>query len=81
MKTVIEMAREAGVRIYNEHTGRNTEKTFIAAFDILERFAELVRADEREVCAMRAWSSVLAMTDAETADRVLAAIRARGENT
>ena len=32
---------------------------------------------EREACAMRAWSSVLAMTDAETADRVLAAIRAR----
>ena len=48
MKTVIEMAREAGFRIYNEHTGRNTEKTFIAAFDMIERFAELVRADERE---------------------------------
>ena len=39
MKTVIEMAREAGI-IHPEMV----DKT-------LERFAELVRADEREACA------------------------------
>jgi len=39
MKTVIEMAREAGIHVYSEF-----EVTF-------ERFAELVRADEREACA------------------------------
>ena len=39
MKTVIEMAREAGIHVYPE---------FEEAF---ERFAELVRADEREACA------------------------------
>ena len=40
MKTVIEMAREAG---WDDHH---------AKFDTrLERFAELVRADEREACA------------------------------
>jgi hypothetical protein len=40
MKTVIEMAREAGIHVYPE---------FEEAF---ERFAELVRADERAACAM-----------------------------
>ena len=41
MKTVIEMAREAGIRdcICNGTKG------------CLDRFAELVRADEREACA------------------------------
>ena len=45
MKTVIEMARE----VYGEHTfwtGPQLER--------LERFAELVRADEREACAKAA---------------------------
>ena len=36
---IIEMAREAGIHVYPEF-----EKAF-------ERFAELVRADEREECA------------------------------
>ena len=39
MKTVIEMAREAGIHVYSE---------FEVAF---ERFAELVHSDEREACA------------------------------
>ncbi len=72
MKTVIEMART----VYGENT-----KWSDSQLERLEKFSELVRADviadEREVCAMRAWSSVLAMTDAETADKVLAVIRAR----
>ena len=47
MKTVIEMAREAGAKANaNEPYRLNREtKTW------LERFAELVRADEREACA------------------------------
>jgi len=40
MKTVIEMAREAGIHVYPE---------FEEAF---ERFAELVRAQENEACAL-----------------------------
>ena len=40
MKTVIEMAREAGVW-----------GAFMGEPEDLERFAELVRADEREACA------------------------------
>jgi len=40
MKTVIEMAREAGFLMENS-----------AAIQAAERFAELVRADEREACA------------------------------
>ena len=40
MKTVIEMAREAGFWMENS-----------AAIQAAERFAELVRADEREACA------------------------------
>ena len=63
MKTVIELTREAG--------------GFDATPKFLERFAELVRADEREACSMLAWSAVLSMTDSDTADKVLAAIRAR----
>jgi len=41
MKTVVEMAREAGLR----------DCTCDGTKGCLERFAELVRADEREACA------------------------------
>ena len=41
MKTVIEMAREAGIR----------DCTCDGTRGCLDRFAELVRADEREACA------------------------------
>ena len=41
MKTIIEMAREAGIR----------DCTCDGTRGCLERFAELVRADEREACA------------------------------
>ena len=45
MKTVIEMARKTRLDVYA--FGTNHEK-FVT---VLERFAELVRADEREACA------------------------------
>ena len=47
MKTVIEMARIAGVR----DDGHRFE---FSEYKYLERFAELVRADEREACAQTA---------------------------
>ena len=47
MKTLIEMAREAGIDEWWA-SGSEWRETFDAH---LERFAELVRADEREACA------------------------------
>ena len=73
MKTVIEMAREAGaIPIHKDY-----KQQALVGNENIERFAELVRADEREACAMLAWSAVLAMTDADTADKMLSAIRVR----
>lgn len=45
MKTIIEMAREAKVSIrgHYDEMGSTPQE--------LERFADLIRADEREVCA------------------------------
>ena len=46
MKTVIEMALEAGIVVTTDTPAQkeNAQKVF-------ERFAELVRTDEREACA------------------------------
>ncbi len=64
MKTVIEMAREAG---WDDHH---------AEFDTrIERFAELVRADERKQCLHAAEVAASLLNDP------IAAIRARGSNT
>ena len=65
MKTIIEMAREAGI-IHPEMV----DKT-------LERFAELVRADEREACAKvceHEWSNA---AEREFGDQCAAIIRGR----
>ena len=51
MKTVIEMAREAGMvyrEFEDEFANANTDGVDV---ETLERFAELVCADEREACA------------------------------
>jgi hypothetical protein len=64
MKTIIEMAREAGFSEWAVKTPRD-----------LERFAEIVRADEREACLN--WCAAYA-TDDGTAQKIDAAIRARG---
>ena len=45
MKTVIEMAREAGFSLYRDISAAD------GSFAHLEAFAALVRADEREACA------------------------------
>ena len=67
MKTVIEMAREAGFVLIK------SEWVYV---DMLERFAELVRADEREACERVAGIALLG-ADLNLAKRVLRAIRAR----
>jgi hypothetical protein len=47
MKTVIEMAQEAGF----DYSGVELSWESVICTEELERFAELVRADEREACA------------------------------
>lgn len=72
MKTVIEMAREAGFSF------GMTEPVVMVRYipqDGLERFAELVRADEREACAGLCDRFANRMMSAE---ECAAAIRARG---
>ena len=83
MKTVIEMAREAGFSLYRDISAAD------GSFAHLERFAELVRADEREACAKVA--DDLPAPDYVSPDDVTVwdvatlecgdAIRARGSNT
>jgi len=74
MKTVIEMAREAGLFTHKEVQPE------------LERFAELVRADERESLKELNWTAIMRKGELvtwgdaeELGDRVVAVIRARGQ--
>ena len=60
MKTVIEMAREAGFHVGDQFVAGASE-------DDLERFAELVRADEREACAQFLESTQLGSLPEDTA--------------
>ena len=48
MKTIIEMAREAGL-VFNEEHGTDIAKSI--HLGRVQAFAALVRADEREACA------------------------------
>tara|TARA_R110000868_G_scaffold253580_1_gene510195 strand:+ start:1700 stop:1897 length:198 start_codon:yes stop_codon:yes gene_type:complete len=64
MKTVIEMAREAGIR----------DCTCNGTLGCLERLVELARADEREACA-----KVCEQGEFMTFGCVAEAIRARGQ--
>ena len=75
MKTVIEMARDQGL------PETATEGVFLVNKDDLGRFAELVRADEREACAKVAEDTdrmVLALLNVTSQHKhIAAAIRAR----
>ena len=76
MKTNFEMAREAGI----EEAFSLKQDQYLVRFkdDSLERFAELVRADEREACeALCKWRTGIQQVDAAI-DTCAAAIRARG---
>ncbi len=74
MKTIDEMAREAGFFLLRDES---------ALRDMLIRFAELVRADEREACAKacdeRAQKKDLSNHRRCDADLLASAIRARGQ--
>ena len=72
MKTTIDMAREAG---------DDWDSTLSTDKEFLKRFADLVRADEREACAVIAETPISGEQDditMQAKDRVAAAIRARG---
>ena len=84
MKTVIEMAREAGFM----KTVQGGAEVSMASIDCLERFAELVRADaiaeEREACAKvcdRVGYHHEVQQGAELAFDLAAAIRERSANS
>ena len=70
MKTVIEMAREAGIDDWWD-SGSDWRENFN---EYLQAFAELVRADEREACAEIADSM-----DSLQDGAIGRAIRARGQ--
>lgn len=77
-RTIMEMAREAGI---SSAVGK-----YIALDSDLERFAELVREDEREACAklceqgLAIATSLSALDDMEIwGEKFAAAIRARGD--
>ena len=75
MKTIIEIAREAGIEVTYDPTETPTRAFVECWIEDLERLVELVRADEREACAK--------VCDAEAtvegiAQKCAAAIRERG---
>jgi effector-binding domain-containing protein len=78
MKTIIEMAREAGLH-RNQHNLASNPVQHRFSYDgyeeNLERLIQIVRADEREACLN--WCAAYA-TDDGTAQKIDAAIRARG---
>ena len=79
MKTIIEMAREAGI----EEAFSLKQDQYLVRFkdDSLERFAALVRADEREACAEvceNIYEGDEACGDWPSPEQCAAAIRARG---
>lgn len=62
MKTVIEMARETGAR---PQQNKNCDVEYLMSAESLERFAALVRADEREK-QEEAFQQILTATRKET---------------
>lgn len=78
MKTIIEMAREAGLHRTQHSLMSNPVQqrfSYDGYEENLERFAELVRANEREACAQLCDRFANRMM---TAEECADAIRARG---
>jgi hypothetical protein len=80
---IIRLAREAGWRVDSEGEVLEGDGWHIQT-DIVERFAELVAAAEREACAQIAHDTYEGFgVDAKGVDfvkeRIIAAIRARGQ--
>ena len=74
MKTAIEMAREVLDRMAPDDHCR--EPYWTATNEELERFAELVRADEREACA-KVCEGLWRIDGQRSADEFAAEVRAR----
>ena len=72
MKTIIEMAREAGWKDLRDYDSEMHDDIFMGKIDSLKAFAALVRADERE--AILDLVDSYAKNNTDLAD----AIRARG---
>ena len=79
---IIRMAREAGMERIVAIAFDGTQTVEMARLDLLERFAEIVAAAEREECAKQAENmdaAVLAMLNITRQPiAIAAAIRARG---
>ena len=79
---IIRMAREAGMERIVAIAFDGTQTVEMARLDLLERFAEIVAAAEREECAKQAENmdaAVLAMLNITSQPiAIAAAIRARG---
>ena len=77
-KSIIEMALEAGVEVTYDPTETPLRAFAECWIEDLERFAELVRADEREACAKVAESYLSENPHSWGGTTMAAAIRARG---
>ena len=75
MKTIIEMALEAGILEPIDLLDSNQWRQ--DTIRELERFAELVRADEREACA-KVCEGLWRIDGQRSADEFAAEVRARG---
>ena len=79
MDDIIRMAKEAGFAVNEKARQHQPNCIFHTQYmvdELLKRFAELVRADEREACAYKAGIALLG-ADRGLANRVDQAIRAR----
>ena len=78
MKTVIEMAKQAGAIPIH----KSPKEVAVVGNEAIERFAELVRADEREACAKVCdWYVDYSSNPMNFAENCAQEIRARGSNT
>lgn len=68
------MEREAMMQLFTDSENQPTQHGTVTV-----EYMQREIAAEREACAMRAWALVLGLTDQDTADIVLKAIRARGQ--
>jgi hypothetical protein len=77
MKTVIEMAREAGWKDLRDYDSEMRHDFFMGNTDSLERLVELARADEREACAKLCESEWSNVAERMYGEECATAIRAR----
>ena len=81
MKTIIEMAREAGWKDLRDYDSEMHDDIFMGKIDSLKAFAALVRADEREAMVAEAAKKGWGMRNDDPFEdcvREIADIRARG---